>query len=128
VDFGKSILFEFGVRHAFSQDLVLDVSAYNKDKVSDLAYRILPFVDPRSPTDTLNANVLTNLDFGNSRGVDMKFDWRVGTYLNTQVAYTFQVAKGTGSDPTTYLNTSPARSRAHRGPDAAAGAGAAHRQ
>jgi hypothetical protein len=105
VDFGKSILFEFGVRHAFTQDVVLDVSAYNKDKVSDLAYRVLPFVDPRNPTDTLNANVLTNLDFGNSRGVDLKLDWRVGSYLNTQVAYTFQVAKGTGSDPTTYLNT-----------------------
>ncbi|MGH9258565.1 MAG: carboxypeptidase regulatory-like domain-containing protein, partial [Acidimicrobiales bacterium] len=27
LDFGKSILFEFGVRHALSQDLVLDVSA-----------------------------------------------------------------------------------------------------
>jgi hypothetical protein len=105
VDFGKSILFEFGVRHAFSQDLVLDVAAYNKDKVSDLAYRILPFVDPRSITDTLNVNVLTNLDFGNSRGVDVKFDWRAGSYLNTQVAYTFQNSKGTGSDPTTYLNT-----------------------
>jgi hypothetical protein len=105
VDFGKSILFEFGVRHAFSQDVVLDVSAYNKDKVSDLAYRVLPYVDPRQTTDTLNVNVLTNLDFGNSRGVDVKFDWRVGSYLNTQVAYTFQVAKGTGSDPSTYLNT-----------------------
>jgi hypothetical protein len=105
VDFGKSILFEFGVRHAFSQDVVLDVSAYNKDKVSDLAYRVLPFVDPRNTTDTLNVNVLTNLDFGNSRGVDVKLDWRVGNYVNTQLAYTFQVAKGTGSDPLTYLNT-----------------------
>jgi hypothetical protein len=105
VDFGKSILFEFGVRHAFNQDVVLDVSAYNKDKVSDLAYRVLPFVDPRSITDTLNVNVLTNLDFGNSRGVDVKLDWRAGNFLNTQVAYTFQVAKGTGSDPSTYLNT-----------------------
>ncbi len=105
VSFGKSILFEFGVRHAFSQDLVLDVSAYNKDKVSDLAYRILPYVNPRQTSDTESINVLTNLDFGNSRGVDVKMDWRVGTYVNTQVAYTFQVAKGTGSDPTTYLNT-----------------------
>jgi carboxypeptidase family protein/TonB-dependent receptor-like protein len=105
LDFGKSILFEFGVRHAFTPDLVLDVSAYNKDKVSDFAARILPFVDPRSSTDTINANVLTNLDFGNSRGVDMKVDWRVGTYLSTAVAYTFQVAKGTGSDPFSYLNT-----------------------
>jgi hypothetical protein len=105
LDFGKTILFEFGVRHAFTQDLVLDVSAYNKDKVSDFAARILPFVDPRETTDTINANVLTNLDFGNSRGVDVKLDWRVGSHLNTAVAYTFQVAKGTGSDPFTYLNT-----------------------
>ncbi|MBI1967063.1 MAG: TonB-dependent receptor, partial [Gemmatimonadetes bacterium] len=105
VTFGKSILFEFGVRHAFSQDVVLDISAYNKDKVSDLAYRILPFVDPRNPTDTINANVLTNLDFGNSRGVDLRFDWRAANYLSATAVYTFQVAKGTGSDPTTYLST-----------------------
>jgi hypothetical protein len=105
VDFGKSILFEFGVRHAFSPNLVLDVSAYNKDKVSDLAYRVLPYIDPRSTTDTINVNVLTNLDFGNARGVDLKLDWRAGTFLNTQVAYTFQIAKGTGSDPLTYINT-----------------------
>ncbi len=105
VRFGKTILFEFGVRHAFSQDMVLDVAAYNKDKVSDLAYRILPFVDPRSTTDTLNVNVLTNADFGNSKGIDVKFDWRIGTAVNVTANYTFQVARGTGSDPFTYLNT-----------------------
>src|SRR5262249_29981565 len=31
LNYGRSILFEFGIRHAFSNDLVLDVSAYNKD-------------------------------------------------------------------------------------------------
>jgi hypothetical protein len=105
VTFGKTILFEFGVRHAFSNDLVLDVSAYNKDKVSDLAYRVLPFVNPAVNSDTESINVLTNADFGNTKGVDMKLDWRVGNYINTSLAYTFQVAKGTGSDPFTYLNT-----------------------
>jgi len=64
--FGKTILFEFGVRHAFSQDLVLDVSAYNKDKVSDYAARILPFVSPRQASETLSVNILTNGDFGNT--------------------------------------------------------------
>src|SRR3989442_14184295 len=103
--FGKTILFEFGVRHAFSQDLVLDVSAYNKDKVSDYAARILPFVSPRQASETLSVNVLTNGDFGNSKGIDAKLDYRVGNYVNTSVAYTFQVAKNTGSDPFTYLNT-----------------------
>lgn len=105
LDFGKSILFEFGVRHAFSQDLVLDVSAYNKDKVSDFAARILPFPDPKDATKLTGINVLTNRDFGNARGIDTKFDWRVGTNLSTAVAYTFQLSKNTGSDPFSYLNT-----------------------
>src|SRR3989441_260510 len=104
-NFGKTILFEFGVRHAFSQDLVLDVSAYNKDKVADLAYRILPYVSPRQASETLSVNVLTNADFGNAKGIDVKLDRRVGNYLNATVAYTFQVSKNTGSDPFTYLNT-----------------------
>ena len=105
LDFGKSILFEFGVRHSFTQDLVLDVSAYNKDKVSDFAARILPFADPRDSTKITSINVLTNRDFGNARGIDTKFDWRAGQYLNTSISYTFQVSKNTGSDPFSYLNT-----------------------
>jgi outer membrane receptor for ferrienterochelin and colicin len=105
LDFGKSILFEFGVRHAFSQDLVLDVSAYNKDKVSDFAARVLPFPDPRDPTKITSINVLTNRDFGNARGIDTKLDWRVGQQVSTAIAYTFQVSKNTGSDPFSYLNT-----------------------
>ncbi len=105
LNFGKSILFEFGVRHSFSQDLVLDVSAYNKDKVSDFAARILPFPDPRDTTKIGSINVLTNRDFGNARGIDTKFDWRAGQYLNTSISYTFQVSKNTGSDPFSYLNT-----------------------
>ena len=105
LQFGKSILFEFGVRHAFSQDMVLDVSAYNKDKVSDYAARIIPYADPLNVGDTSNLNVLTNSDFGNVRGVDMKLDRRVGNYLAASVSYTFQLSKGTGSDPFSYLRT-----------------------
>ena len=106
VNFGKSIQFEFGVRHAFSPDLVLDVSAYNKDKVSDLSYRIKPYADPAVPGDVVNVNVLTNADFGYVRGIDFKLDKRVGNWLNFAGSYTFQVARGTGSDPFSYLNTS----------------------
>ena len=106
ITFGKSIQFEFGVRHAFNPDLVLDIAAYNKDKVSDLAYRIKPYDDPGNPGRTLNVNVLTNADFGYARGLDFKLDRRVGNWFNTSLAYTFQIARNTGSDPFSYLNTS----------------------
>jgi len=106
VTFGRSIQFEFGVRHAFSPDLVLDLSAYNKDKVSDLTYRIKAFYDPANPGATQNLNVLTNADFGYARGIDLKLDKRIGSWLSFSGSYTFQVARGTGSDPFSYLNTS----------------------
>jgi hypothetical protein len=104
VTFGKSILFEFGIRHAFTQDLVFDVSAYNKDKVSDLANRTTPFLDPVG-NDTTNINVVTNADFGNVRGVDLALTTRAGNFFNGQLGYTFQLARSTGSDPDSYLNT-----------------------
>jgi len=104
VTWGKSILFEFGVRHAFSQDLVMDISAYNKDKVSDISYRIQSFFDP-AQLDSMKINVLTNADFGNTRGVDVSLIRRIGDFFNGQLAYTFQVAKNTGSDPNSYLRT-----------------------
>ena len=42
LDFGRTITFEFGVRHAFSDDMVLDVAAYNKDNLSNAAGRLRP--------------------------------------------------------------------------------------
>ena len=104
LNYGRSILFEFGVRHAFSNDLVLDISAYNKDKVSDLAARIVGFHDVFVGR-TINYNVMTNEDFGNARGVDVKLDMRSGSLFAGSVAYTYQRAASTGSDPFEYLGT-----------------------
>jgi hypothetical protein len=104
LDFGKSILFEFGIRHAFSDDMVLDVSAYNKDKVSDVAGRIVGFNDPVAGR-TINYNVLTNEDFGNTRGVDIKLDRRIGSLFQGSVSYSYIAARSTGSDPLEYLGT-----------------------
>ena len=46
LDFGKTITFEFGVRHAFSDDMVLDIAAYNKDNLSNAAGRLVSLFDP----------------------------------------------------------------------------------
>jgi hypothetical protein len=103
LDFGKTIAFEFGIRHAFSDDMVLDVAAYNKDIVSDPAARLVTLYDPALGRDN-DFRILTNLDFGNVRGVDVRLDRRFGNYFNGTVSYSFQSAKNTGSDPFTYTN------------------------
>ncbi len=106
IGFGKTILFEFGVRHAFSKDLVLDVSAYNKDGVANPAYRIETVDDPSNPGATINVNVLRSADFGWARGIDVNLIRRVGNWLNASLAYTLQFSRSTGSDPFSYLRTS----------------------
>ncbi|HYK09182.1 MAG TPA: TonB-dependent receptor [Gemmatimonadales bacterium] len=105
VGFGKTILFEFGARHAFSPDFVVDVSAYNKSKVADLSYRLFQYNDPTNPGRMLSVNVLTSGDFGYDRGLDVKLDRRVGNWLSASLAYTYEIAQGTGSSPLSYLNT-----------------------
>jgi hypothetical protein len=103
LDFGRTITFEFGIRHSFNDDMVLDISAYNKDKLSDAAGRLVRYFDPATKNMS-DLRVVTNADFGNARGVDVRFDRRIGELFNGSLAYTFQQAKNTGSDPFTYIN------------------------
>jgi len=102
LDFGKTITFEFGARHAFSDDMVLDVAVYNNDIVANPSFG---FEHPIDPT-TGSANILylvTNKDFGNTRGVDVRLDRRIGSYFNGSLTYSFQQSKNTGTDPFAYL-------------------------
>ncbi len=113
--FGKTIMFEFGIRHAFSDDMVLDIAAYNKDQVSEIAGRTINIYDPfigcsgttcQNTASTNEAiNLYTNQDFGNVRGVDVRLDRRFGSIFQGTISYTYQTAKNTGSDPQAYLNT-----------------------
>jgi carboxypeptidase family protein/TonB-dependent receptor-like protein len=103
VDFGKSITFEFGVRHAFSDDMVLDFAAYNKDNLSNAANRLISLFDPSTNVNG-NVRMLTNADFGNTRGIDVRLDRRFGNLFNGTLSYSFMDAKNTGSDPDSYID------------------------
>ena len=103
LDFGKTITFEFGVRHEFNPDMVLDISAYNKDKLADASARLISLYDPLRGNNN-DIRLFTSADFGNVRGVDMQLMRRFGNLFTGQVSYTFQDAKNTGSDPYTYIN------------------------
>jgi len=102
LDFGKSVTFEFGIRHAFSDDMVLDVAAYNKDNLSNAAARLVSRRDPRREFASIDLREMTNADFGNARGIDVRLDRRIGNFFNGTIAYSYSSAKNTGSDPFTY--------------------------
>jgi outer membrane receptor for ferrienterochelin and colicin len=104
LDFAKTVLFEFGIRHAFNDDMVLDVAAYNKDKLADIAGRLVSKRNPTRNNSPNNLRVMTNQDFGNTRGIDVRLDRRIGNIFNGTVAYSYSSAKNTGSDPLTYIS------------------------
>ena len=99
---GKTVAFEFGYRQLLAPDFVLDISAYNRDKQSDVAIRKLAWEDPTSPGIINYLNTITNADFGNVRGVDVRLDRRFGRMLDVMLSYSFQDARSTGTDPYTY--------------------------
>lgn len=98
LDFGRTIAYEFGIRHAFSDDMVLDLSAYNRDNLANAALRTLEFFDPVWGRSGFRQR-FTNADFGNTRGVDVRLDRRIGNVFNGTLAYTYQSARSTASDP-----------------------------
>jgi Carboxypeptidase regulatory-like domain/TonB-dependent Receptor Plug Domain len=98
LDFGKSIVFEFGVRHAFNDDMVVDIAAYNRDHSAVASARAQVLNDPVGQR-RITVTRVTNADFGNTRGVDVRVDRRFGNWFNGTVSYTYQNAKSTGSDP-----------------------------
>jgi len=103
LDYGKTIMFEFGIRHAFNPDMVLDIAAYNKDALSNITGRIIGVYDVLNRR-VQNLNLYTNADFGNIRGVDIKLDRRIGQLFQGTLVYTFQSNLTTGSDPNEYIN------------------------
>ncbi len=98
LDFGRTIVFEFGIRHSFSADAVLDVSAYSKDNLSNTAVRVVQLFNPATNTSD-QVSIMTNADFGNVKGIDLRYDQRFGNLFNGTLAYTFEAAKNTGSGP-----------------------------
>jgi len=103
LDFAKTVTFEFGIRHSFSDDMVLDIAAYNKDKLADASARIFKVFDPIATTNN-DLRYYVNADFGTIRGIDVRLDRRFGNLFNGSLAYTFQNAQNTGTDPNSYVS------------------------
>lgn len=98
LDFGKTISVEFGARHAFGEDMVLDVALYNRDNLALASARTFLIDDPVRQRRSSMVRV-TNADFGNARGVDVRLDRRFGNWFNGTIGYTYQHARSTAADP-----------------------------
>jgi hypothetical protein len=101
VDMPTTRTFEFGYRQLVGQDFVIDVSAFNKKQRKALTLRKYNFPEPitGAPTGLL---VLTNSDFTELNGFEVRLDKAFGRIFNGNLSYSYIDARGTGSDPFTY--------------------------
>ncbi len=94
----KVISYELGVKHAFTSNTVIDVTAYYKD-ISDWA-RVKQF--PYGVSGE-NYSMPVNEDYGSVRGVEFEFTKRPGGELlpswSFTLSYTYQIARGSFSSP-----------------------------
>lgn len=104
IDLPRTVTFEAGYRQLIGEDLVLDLSAYSKTTRNGLTIRKVQFEDPTQPGQSVFINSFVNADYTQIRGVDVKVDKRFGQIADVSANYSFIDARGTGSDPFTYID------------------------
>jgi len=89
----KTVAFEVGLKHAFSDLFVADVTIFLKD-ITDL---VGSTYFARYPYDY---TVYNNSDFARVEGLTFILENRISSIFSTMINYTFSIAVGNESDPT----------------------------
>jgi len=97
LDAERTISYEVGVAHQFSDNVALNVTAYYRDITGYVGTRYyFPYVDGRYTGYTLYVND----DYANNKGVEFTLDMRPTRYFSGGLTYTYSVAKGSASSET----------------------------
>ncbi len=89
----KTTIYEMGLQQQLATDIALDVTAYFKDIRNLLGTEIL-----HTTTGIRYARYI-NRDYGNVKGVTVSLEKRVGGGFGATLDYTYQIARGNASDP-----------------------------
>lgn len=94
LDAERTISYEVGIAHQFSDRTALNVRAYYKDITGLIGTRYLfPYVEGRYTGYTLYVNE----DYANVKGLEFSLDVRPDRYFSGGLTYTYSVAKGSAS-------------------------------
>ncbi len=97
LDAERTITYEIGISHQFTEKIAGHLTAYYKDVTGKIGTRYyFPFVDGRYTGYT----EYINEDYSNIKGFEVTLDARADKYFSGGLAYTFSVAKGSASSET----------------------------
>jgi outer membrane receptor protein involved in Fe transport len=100
LDYIETTAFEAGITHLLSENLVLDVVGYNRDRRG--ALRVDVFQPGTIAPGIQERRIAVNADNGNVKGVDITISRRYSNYYSFDAAYSMQFARGTTSGPTEF--------------------------
>ncbi len=90
----KTRAYEFGLKHRFSDELGLRVSAYYKDQTNLLSTRIYNTMYENNYTKVTE---MVPADFATIKGLEIRMKWRNTSGLGGELSYSYQDAQGSGS-------------------------------
>ncbi|HCY75008.1 MAG TPA: hypothetical protein DHV28_03740 [Ignavibacteriales bacterium] len=97
LDAQRTISYEVGISHQFSDNIAMNLTAYYRDITGLIGTRyFFPFVDGRYTGYTLYVNE----DYANIKGFEVTIDIRPNKYFSGGLTYTYSVAKGSASSET----------------------------
>lgn len=94
----QTIMYEIGLQQALTEELGVTITGYYKDIRNLLATEI--FIK----NEFKKFSRLINKDYGSVQGVSLSFEKRFMGGLGATLDYTFQIAKGSASDPNAAFN------------------------
>jgi hypothetical protein len=101
LDYIETKAFEAGITHLLSENTVLDIVGYNRDRRG--AIRLDVFQQDEITTGIGERRIFLNADNGNVKGVDISLGRRYSNYISTDIAYSLQFARGTTSSPLEFV-------------------------
>jgi hypothetical protein len=99
LDAERTIAYEVGISHQFSDRIAVDITAYYKDITGLLGTRYyFPYTDGRYTGYTLYVNET----YANTQGFEVNLTIRPDKYFSGGITYTYSVAKGSASSEEEY--------------------------
>lgn len=89
VDMPSTRIMELGYRLLIGDDLVMDISAFNKRRSGALISQSRTFSDPTRPGATIFVDVLANADSEDFSGFEIAADKSVGNMIRNRLSYSF---------------------------------------
>ena len=98
----QTIMYEIGLQQALTDDIGMTITGYYKDIRNLLGTEIY------IKNEFRKFSKLVNRDYGSVKGVTLSLEKRFGKGMGAAIDYTFQVAKGSASDPNAAFNNAQA--------------------